>query len=62
MQCNVAVEHLQDINLWGCGRQYLVLACGGSYARLCSSCFASLLLAVRSMLDGAHFVFSGVLD
>jgi hypothetical protein len=39
-----------------------VLACGGSYARLCSFCFASLQLTVLVVLFGAHCVFSGGLD
>jgi hypothetical protein len=39
-----------------------ILACGGSYDRLCSFCFASLQRTVLLLLVGAHFVFLGGLD
>jgi hypothetical protein len=39
-----------------------VHACGGSYARLCSFCFATVRFTMLILRVSAHFVFSGGLD
>jgi hypothetical protein len=51
---NITAAHARQL--------YPVLACGGSYACLCSYCFALLRLTVLLLLIGAHFVFPGGLD